>query len=328
MKRHRRVWMLGLAGTLLPHLGCVPNSFRLPEPTPNLEVGKPLDFPRSQKEAALACLRTAEAFEKNGKEAEAIHGYELARQQDSSLVQASRRLAVLYDRQGDFAKAEAEYQRALKTFPRDSDLHNDYGYFLYEQERWAEAERVLRQALQLHPQNQRAAVNLGMAVGQQGRHDEAFRQFKQVLTPAEAHANLAYLFATQGKREEAIKEYRQALSLNPNLKPAQTALNVLTGATKAKPTELAFERPGDPTAPRLSAPEFAPTGPRSTGNKEAAVDRLQNFRKEREQAEGQAAIVPASTPAPVSLREPAKNPALTPIVSLQPPVPMGHSLAR
>jgi len=318
MTRTQIAMSLGLSAVLALLGGCSPAAFKLPEGKPSLELGHPLDYPRGPKDSALACLRTAESFDKNGREAEAIQGYEMARQQDKSLTHVCRRLAVLYDRQGDVPKAQVEYDRALKAFPKDSELFNDYGYFLYQQEKWAEAEKQFRIALQLSARNQRASVNLGMAIGQQGRYDEALKLFQQVLGPAESHANLGYIYATQGKREEAIRQYQQALALNDKLKPAQTALSALTGGIKTTSAEVAVGAPAEPTTPRSTAPSFSPTGVSRPRPTEAVIDRLQNFRKEREQAE---VTVDDRQPDPeADVDNPERNTPAKPVITLRPPV--------
>ena len=72
------------------------------------------------------------------------------------VMQTSRRLAVLYDRQGNGERALAEYQLALQSGPVDAALLNDFGYFCYERGQLAEAEKYLRQAVQKNPAYRRA----------------------------------------------------------------------------------------------------------------------------------------------------------------------------
>ncbi|MCS6853091.1 MAG: tetratricopeptide repeat protein, partial [Gemmataceae bacterium] len=152
--------------------------------------------------AAEACLVTAQMLEKHGHEVEAIAEYELARSYNPKL-QVSRRLAVLYDRQCDYARAMHEYRQALKQSPKDVELLNDVGYCCYERGDWAEAEKYLRQAVQLNPSYKRAWVNLGLVLGQQERYDESYQAFAQVLTPAEARSNVGVILMQHGKFEEA-----------------------------------------------------------------------------------------------------------------------------
>jgi Tfp pilus assembly protein PilF len=181
------------------------------------------------KDAARACIACAEELEKHGSEAQAIAFYERARQYDPK-CRISRRLAVLYDRQGDFQKAQEEYHKALKQAPRDADLLNDMGYGYYSRGRWAEAEKYLRQALAVKPDHAHAAINLGLCVGEQGRYAEALELFSKVGTPAQARCNLAFVLMTQHKWPEAKRLYQEALRLDPDIPLARAALAKLEKA--------------------------------------------------------------------------------------------------
>jgi tetratricopeptide (TPR) repeat protein len=296
MRRRHLGLALSLLGGALPQLGCqsLSTTATPPQAAPAIAFERPLDAPRTPEEAARTSLHTAEVFDKNGREAEAIQGYEMARQANPKLSnQLSRRLAVLYDRQGNVTKASEEYAKALQAYPKDSDLLNDYGYFLYQQEKYQEAEATLVKAVQLNPKNRRAVVNRGMAIGQQGRYEDAFNVFAGAVGQAEAHANLGYIYTTQGKREEAINAYRQALMLNPNLKQAQVALEFY-----AKPPSDSFKEPQRPVAaqPSFTRPtpnqrpddQFRPAErPVATRERspEAAFQRLSTFRQEHENDE-------------------------------------------
>jgi tetratricopeptide (TPR) repeat protein len=187
-------------------------------------------------EAARVCRATAAALEKAGKDPEAIALYEKARKSDPAMEGVCRRLAVLYDRQGDFTKALEEYQRALKLNPHDADLLNDLGYAYYCRGRWTDAENSLRQAVEINPKHGRAWINLGMTLGQEERYTESFEAFAKVVSPAQAHCNVAFALTTQGKREEAKEAYRKALALNPDLRIARLALAKLEkSATRTGP---------------------------------------------------------------------------------------------
>lgn len=188
------------------------------------------------KQSAALCLTMAESLEKDGKEADAVGYYERARQLDAGLNErAARRLAVLYDRLDDQARAMAEFQELLRKKPKDATLLNDVGYSLYNRGQWAEAEQYLRKAVAADRANKRAWVNLGMALGQQARYEEALDAFRKAVTPAEAEANLGFILATQGKRADAATAYRRALQLEPTLKVAQGALARLEATGGAVP---------------------------------------------------------------------------------------------
>jgi tetratricopeptide (TPR) repeat protein len=301
MRRHHFAWTLGIAGTLLPQLGCWSLPVKAPEfksADQGLIFEKRLDGPTSASDKARACMATGAALEADGNklppadpnrqthEREAIKQYLLARKHSNSMGdRVARRLAVLYDRQGDYAKAELEYARALKASPRDSDLHNDYGYFLYQQGKWTEAEHSFRKALEANAANQRAQVNLGMTIAQQGRAEEAFGVFNKCLSPAEAYANLGYIHSTQGKREQAVHAYQQAVQLNPNLKQAHAALEWLQGGEAERETQESLTRFATPTSATGQRPSFNPTGSRQSEDPDAAVQRLSSFRQQREHTE-------------------------------------------
>ena len=82
--------------------------------------------------AVQACLAVAQNLERASNDAEAIDQYEKILRLDPGNPKATRRLAVLYDRRCDYARADAEYQKLAKARPRDADLFNDWGYSFYQ----------------------------------------------------------------------------------------------------------------------------------------------------------------------------------------------------
>ncbi|MFO0823256.1 MAG: tetratricopeptide repeat protein [Gemmataceae bacterium] len=180
------------------------------------------------KDAAMLSIVMAESLEKEEKaekDVQAIAYYERAREQDAAMTErVGRRLAVLYDRVDQQAKAMNEYQELLKKRPKDSGLLNDIGYSYYNRGQWAEAESHLLRAIAADKHNKRAWVNLGMAQAQQGKTADAITAFEKAVSPAEAQANLGFVLTTQGKREEALAAYRRALTLEPTLPIAQAAI--------------------------------------------------------------------------------------------------------
>jgi tetratricopeptide (TPR) repeat protein len=185
---------------------------------------------------AKVCLATAEALDKEGKAGEAIVLYEKARRNGAQNPQISRRLALLYDQQGDSPRALEEYKQLLKHNPKDADLLNDVGYCYYNLGKWDEAEKCLRQAVAINAGHARAWINLGMTLAQAKRTDESLEAFQKVVSPAQAQCNLAFILQTQKKYAEAKAAYRQALALEPDLSLARNALAKLEkGSTPAPP---------------------------------------------------------------------------------------------
>lgn len=243
------------------------------EPRPRLLIGPeaaskaapPVELP--SKETARLCLRAAQEFEKTfavkGAEEDlqnAIQLFEKARASDPATAKtANRRLAVLYDKAGEFQKASAEYEALLKANPKDVELLADYGYSFYCRGEWANAEIQLEKAVQLDPNHKRAWSNLGLTRAQLSRWEESFQAFTRAVRPADAHCNVAFVLAAQGKSEEAKAQYRQALALDPGLRLAHAALAQLENP---KPRGAAKENGGrkerfDPVLAAAQVPSIA-----------------------------------------------------------------------
>ena len=213
----------------------------------------------SPEKTAKLQMALAEEMVKKGDRGGAIAQYEKARTNDPSLDgRVSHRLGVLYDEIDEPARSLVEFQRALKSNPRDAELLNDMGYCHYARGEWVEAEKYLRQALEIDGRRRRARMNLGMALAQQGTTDEALKTFGQEVSPAEAQANLGFILLTQGKRDEAREAYHRALELEPNLRMAQAALRKIESpaAPQTLPPPASLE---EPNAAPLTLPDSLKT---------------------------------------------------------------------
>lgn len=219
---------------LVPQVGCVSFFWHKGEPTAN-EQGAPV-LELRPSESAKVCFATAESLEKGGKETEAVQMYERARQLDVKVAnQATRRMANLYGRLGEFDKAKQEYVLALQQNPNDAELLNDFGYCYYCRGLWDDSEKRLRQSIAINPKNGRAWSNLGMTLAQKGETKESLEAFQKTVSPGQAYCNLGFLLATQGKRNEACDAFKEALKHEPDLQRAAVAIAKLeAGANTAK----------------------------------------------------------------------------------------------
>lgn len=186
------------------------------------------ELPPEQK--AKACITTAETLETQGHDREAALLYERARTTIPDAIHYSRRLAVLYDRLGNAALAEKEFQDALRTSPSDTDLLNDYGYFQMRNGDLAAAEATFRDVLSKCPAHEQASINLGMTLAKQERWQESFEVFAPAVGAAAAHSNVGVLMAKAGYYAEAERAFQQALTLNPALPQATAFLAKLQSA--------------------------------------------------------------------------------------------------
>ena len=199
----------------------------------------------SSSDAARVCRATAEQMASHGKEPEAIEQYERSRKFDAHQKGVARRLAVLYDRQGNNEKATAEYTIALKESPRDADLWNDYGYFHYARSRYEQAEDGFRKGLKFDPKHKRAWMNLGLVLGEQGKYDEAQQAFEHAVSPAAAKNNLAVILARNGETDRARKLFEQAAAEDPSLQPPRPLLAHLDREPAGKVQQASFETEAD-----------------------------------------------------------------------------------
>jgi Tfp pilus assembly protein PilF len=190
------------------------------------------DLPPEQ--AARVCVATAAALTRGGHTAEAVEEYERARELNPG-VKVARRLAALYDRQGETERALAEFRRALREGPRDAGLFNDLGRCYYRLGDYREAESWLRQAVAVNSIYDRAWVNLGLVLGKQERYEESCDAFAHVVRPSRARADLAALLAEEGELETAKAALRHAVASGPDLQLARVVLAVLEQSAPAAP---------------------------------------------------------------------------------------------
>jgi Tfp pilus assembly protein PilF len=137
------------------------------------------------RESLRVSLAMAGTLENTGQELEAIRLYEQARLTDPARV--AHRLALLYDRVGQFDKAEREFEQALKQAPSDAELLTDLGVSLLQRGKLADAERNLRSAIQQNDKNVRASFQLGVTLDKQGKIEEAKVAYRATLATDQNH---------------------------------------------------------------------------------------------------------------------------------------------
>jgi len=96
-------------------------------------------------------MALALSLENEDKPDQAIKIYEGVVAKDKRHTPACHRLAILYQKKGDFDAAGKYYQEALKNSPKDAEVQCDYGYYCYLRRDWKTAEASLRKALELSP---------------------------------------------------------------------------------------------------------------------------------------------------------------------------------
>lgn len=131
---------------------------------------------------------------------------------------------------GQYAKAIAQYHKALQINPYYPKAYNNLGFALVKQGRVEESIPPFLMASQLDPGDYETLSNLGVALIMQKRHQEAIKYLSEAvaLNPhfANAHNNLGVALNRQGRTQEAIDHYLTALQLDPDYAEAYNNLGV------------------------------------------------------------------------------------------------------
>jgi Tfp pilus assembly protein PilF len=174
-----------------------------------------------------------------------------------------RDLAQLYVELGRLDAAEDTFAEAVAVDPRDSLSYNDWGLFLYDQERFDEAIAQFQEARRLAPDNPTYLTNIGDAYWKQERHAEAAQWYEQALAIAPnddyALASLGLVLWLQGQPEQAIEQLIAAIAINSQvlwyhttLAYAQIEAGDLAGAQETVGQAILLA-PNDPDVQDLQA---------------------------------------------------------------------------
>lgn len=183
-----------------------------------------VEVSREELLQAEACRAAAEELAMAERDEQAIAQFLRARTLNPAIRRTAHPLAVLYDRQRLLDQAEREYLAALKELPREADVANDYGFFLYSRGEHARAEESLRRALRLQPKHAQARLNLAMVLAAQERFDECYAEFSRAVGPASAHYNTAVLLLRADRHADGLQHLRKALAVDPGLQAARMLL--------------------------------------------------------------------------------------------------------
>jgi tetratricopeptide (TPR) repeat protein/serine/threonine protein kinase len=157
------------------------------------------------------------AYAKGGHDAKAEVEFQVALRLRPDFAAAHCNLSDLLYRQGKHAEAEAAAREALSLQSDLAGAHNSLGAALWKQGRLTEAEAENREALRLQPDRPVAHTNLGVVLCDQGKHAEAEAEHRAALRLQPdfplAHSNLSGALERQGKLAEAEAEAREALRL-------------------------------------------------------------------------------------------------------------------
>ena len=204
-----------------------------------LEIGRlaAARFPESG-EAQLALVR---ALRDMNRRAEAIDGLvAFLKAHPQTGPEYFSWLGILRDESGFWPLGEPAHRKALELEGSLDYLHNNLGYNLLMQKKYAEAAGEFREALKLNPRSPVARNNLGLALANLDETDQAVANWQSASDPATAHNNLAAVLMEKGNYANARKELEIALSYN-NAYPAALKNLELVSRLDGHPATLAVK---------------------------------------------------------------------------------------
>ena len=149
-------------------------------------------------------------------------------------------LGILRDESGLWPLGEPAHRKALELAPSLDYLHNNLGYNLLMQKKYAEAAEEFREALKLNSHSSLARNNLGLALANLDETDQALASWQSASDPATAHNNLAAVLMEKGNYAKARKELEIALSYN-RVHPAALKNLELVSRLDGRPATLAVK---------------------------------------------------------------------------------------
>lgn len=231
MRKSWRMYLMILLFGAWPQLGChqLPGDKSVKDLTPiQQKAGADKRQELTAADITQTWLAKAEQLEREGKSGEAIALCEKMREPGNpQALQASKKIALLYDRTHNLDKAEQEYRLLLQQNPSDADAMVNLGNVYYRRAQWFAAEKFFSDALKLKPDHAWAWASMGMTLAQQGNYAASVEAFTKKLPKADAYCEVGFVMKLQGKPREAIQAYEEALKLEPALARASAELTKL-----------------------------------------------------------------------------------------------------
>ncbi len=206
---------------LLLQVGCVTTT----------QNGKKID----EDKVVAAQIGLAKAYIQSGKAGQARPPLEKALEYDSRSGEAYSVLAMVNQLEGENELAEKSFRKAISYSDEPSDVHNNYGAFLYAQGRYEEALEQLDKAASnvYYPKRSYSYQNMGLVALKLGKKTEAQHYFEKGLRLNKrlprAYFELAEIFFQQKKYTQAKEHYEQFKKLS-----RQNARSLLLGVQIAK----------------------------------------------------------------------------------------------
>lgn len=174
------------------------------------EVDAPQAKPVDPKYRAKIHTELAAAYYQAGNPAVALEEVRIALEADSDYVQAYSVRGLVHAQLKENAKAEEDFQRALRIAPKNPDVNNNYGWFLCETGQPRQSIQYFLNAVKdpLYETPEVAYANAGKCALKAGDMDGAQEYLLQALRLARSQApetryQLANVFYLRGNLDES-----------------------------------------------------------------------------------------------------------------------------
>jgi predicted O-linked N-acetylglucosamine transferase (SPINDLY family) len=153
------------------------------------------------------------------------------------------KLALYYQRMGDFEQALLHYKRVLQRDEMNVNAHNNIGNLYMSKTLYEEAAREFRRVVAIEPRYVTAHVNLAAALYQLKRYDESAAEARAAIRldgrNADAYVNLALAQAAAAQTADARSSLMRALEIDKH--HAAAHYNLALQSEKAGEMALALD---------------------------------------------------------------------------------------
>jgi tetratricopeptide (TPR) repeat protein len=129
-------------------------------------------------------------------------------------------LGLAYSELGDYEKAVAQLEKAVRLEPEFTDAYNNLGNVYVKKKEYTKALPYYLEALKYQPENCQPYENLGRAYYELQQYDKALEYLAQSLKKnpdsGQTHVNLALVYHQTGDLEKEILHAERALELFPD----------------------------------------------------------------------------------------------------------------
>ncbi len=178
--------------------------------------------------AAVLVLFAAGVVDRNAVWKNEITLWNDAKQKSPNLTRPYNNLGEAYDQRGEFDKAIAEFEAAVRLNPRYFFALNNLGNIHGKKKDYPKAIHYFKKALAEKPGYPPALYNLARALHLTGRPDQALASYRKAVAGdpflKEAFYNLAHLALQFGLIDEAIQNFQRFIALRPDHPEARFGL--------------------------------------------------------------------------------------------------------